>query len=139
MASATVYCSVEAAAAGGVIYFSGALVAPPFNVSVEPSGGSRISATAGTHMTETGGRTTYVTFLPDPHNPPKAELTLSTASGAGRAGTVTATFKDGKGRLVKPDAAGKYEVGPLGGTLSMRAHDYASPSAEGVTLVTIYD
>jgi|GEM_PF-1865242 len=138
LAGATAYCSVAGAATGGVIHFTGALVASPFDVSVGHAGGSRTSTAAETHMTDTAGRTTYVTFLPDPHNPPNAELSLSTASGAGAAKAVTATFTDGRGRLLRPDAAGKYYVGALGGTLSMRANGGDSSSAENVTLVTSY-
>lgn len=136
LASATVYCSVAVAgsASGGVIYFTGALVASPFDISVGHTAGLRVSTAAEAHMTDTSGRTTYVTFLPDAHNPPNAELQLSAAS----AGAVSATFRDGRGRLVKPDAAGTYRVGALGGTLSMRPGDDTSPSATQVTLTTTY-
>ncbi|BAN22450.1 hypothetical protein [Caballeronia insecticola] len=130
---ATVYCSVAAAASGGVIYFTGALVAPPFDVSVGPTAGSGISTSAQTRMTDTSGRTTYVNFLSDAHDPPNAELQLSANARA-----VVATFRDGRGQLVKPDAGGKYHVGALGGTLSMRANDGASPSETRVTLTTTY-
>ncbi|SAK58963.1 hypothetical protein [Caballeronia ptereochthonis] len=141
LASATVCCSLAAeatAATGGVITFTGALVAPSFDVSVGSAPGSHAPFAAQTQITDTRGRTTYVTFVPEPNNPPNAEVSLSVAGHATGADALAADFTDGKGHIVRPDARGTYHVGALGGTLSMRANDDAPASPKQVTLMTNY-
>ncbi|KND54402.1 hypothetical protein BPUN_4736 [Candidatus Paraburkholderia kirkii] len=139
LASALAGCLVATAATaatGGVITFTGALVAPSFDVSV---GGSAPGSHASVAQTQiASGKTTYVTFVPEPNNPPNAELSLSVAGHATGADTLAADFRDGKGHVVGPDARGTYHVGALGGTLSMRAKDDAPSSPTRVTLMTNY-
>ncbi|CCD37498.1 unnamed protein product [Candidatus Paraburkholderia kirkii UZHbot1] len=133
-------CSLPVAATtvpGGVITFIGALVAPQYNVFVGPAPGSHASTAAQTRMTDASDRTTYVTFASDPRNPPSAEFVLSVMGHAGGADALTASFRDGKGNVMEPSAAGAYRLGPLGGTLSMSARDNAT-SLPRVTLITNY-
>ena len=122
---------------GGTITFLGALAAPSFSVYVGAPG-ARTSTAAQNQTTDTSGRTTYVTFLPEPNNPPNADLSLSVAGHARSADVLSAGFRDGKGHAVKPGAGGTYHLGALGGTLSMRVADAAPPSPAQVTLLTSY-
>jgi hypothetical protein len=139
LAGASAFCSITAAAApamGGVITFTGALLAPSFTVSAGRATGAYVSTAVGTQTTDTSGRSTYVMFFPEPTNPPNAELSLSVAN-ARDANALTTSFRDGQGRIVKPGADGAWFVGALGGTLSMHANDDI-PAATPVTIVTSY-
>lgn len=122
---------------GGVITFLGALTAPAFTVSAGAVADAHASTAARTQGSDTTEGTTYVTFVPDPNNPPNADLSLSAAGQAVSAKTLDARFRDGKGRIVKPNAGGTYHVGALGGTLAVRANDDATSPMQ-VTLVTNY-
>lgn len=141
LAGAVICGSVGAAATtvpGGVITFIGALVAPPFAVSVGSTAGTHVLTASQMSMQGKSGRTTYVSFVPEKNNSSSADLTLSVAGRARSADALTTSFTDGKGRTVTPGADGRYHVGVLGGTLSMRAPDDAPPGGAQVTLTTNY-
>ena len=141
LAGAALCCSVAAQttlAPGGTITFIGALAAPSFSVSVATSAGGRAPTAAQNQTTDTSGRTTYVTFLPEPNNPPNADLSLSVAGHARSADVLSVDFRDGKGHVVKPGAGGTYHLGALGGTLSMRVADAAPQFPAQATLLTSY-
>jgi hypothetical protein len=128
---------MAAPATGGVITFVGALTAPGFTISAGAVTGAHASTATQTQGTDTRDGTTYVSFVSDPHNPSNADVSLSVVGQATSANTLAARFRDGKGRIVKPNAGGMYHVGALGGTLSVRANDKATSPAL-VTLITNY-
>ncbi|SAL62446.1 hypothetical protein AWB70_05701 [Caballeronia cordobensis] len=124
---------------GGVITFRGALVAPPFDVSIGTTPTLGVSTAEQTRSGESSGNTLYVTYGADPRNPPNADVSLSVAGHATNGGqALAASFSDGKGRKMTPGIGGEYHLGALGGTLAIRAKDDASSSATRVTIVTNY-
>jgi type 1 fimbria pilin len=141
LASAVLYAAMASAGTnGGVIYFTGAIVAPPFEVSVGPAAAAS-AATAPTRIDHASGRTAQVMFSAEPHESPSAELSMSVighgpASGARLLAT---RFTDSKGNTTPSRANGTYHVGRLGGTLSMRALDDTPASVTRVLLMTSYN
>jgi hypothetical protein len=140
LAGTMAYCAAASAGSGGgVIYFTGGLLAPQFDISVGTPTASGASTAARTQRIDTSGRTAYVNLSPEPHDSPSAELSLSVAGRAVAADALATRFSDSQGNTVRPGAGGTYHVGALGGTLSMRTKDETSALATRVTLTTNYN
>lgn len=140
LASAMSYCAMASAGTnGGVIYFTGSIVAPPFDVSV---GSGNASATASPkRIDQMSGRTAHVMFSAEPSDAPSAAVSMSVIghSPASGARVLATRFTDSRGNTTPSDAGGTYHVGKLGGTLSMRALDDTPASVTRVLLTTSYN
>ncbi|MDR5756291.1 hypothetical protein [Caballeronia sp. LZ035] len=140
LASAVTYCAMASAGTnGGVIYFTGSIVAPPFDVSVGSGNGS--ATPSPKRIDEMSGRTAHVMFSAEPSDAPSAAVSTlvighSPASGSRLLAT---RFIDSEGNTTPSDSGGTYHVGKLGGTLSMHALDDTPASVTRVLLTTSYN
>ncbi|KHJ60285.1 hypothetical protein [Burkholderia glumae] len=121
-------------AEAGTIYFTGAIVAPPYGVtvSVEPA-----VSPAGTHLSGAAvedGKIT-VKFSPVRYNEPSAKVSLTVLHEGSRGALVTA-FIDGAGHPVPPTSDGAYQVGVSGGALTISPRSGAGSAATMPAVIT---
>jgi len=117
---------------GGTITFRGALVSPPFGLSMHTA-----SAEDNGFSTRrsASGATASVIFTPAPNSSPSADVSLAVDNHRAAPNALGATFTDGSGHPIKADGAGAFHVRPSGGVLSMQEKQL---STRAVTLVTNY-
>jgi hypothetical protein len=127
------------AATGGTIYFSGAIVAPPFGVSyapaVEPSA-------AGTTIRQISGAAGVRVTFDAPVGVVGASIALQALGGDGLRAPrmIAARFVDGAGHTVASGKDGRFRLGREGGTLSLTPQAGNGPSADRAVVVAIsYD
>ncbi|MDR5778742.1 hypothetical protein QCE63_04760 [Caballeronia sp. LZ065] len=140
LASAVSYCAMASAGTnGGVITFTGSIVASSFDVSV--GSGNAVATASPKRIDQTSGRTAHVMFSAEPGESPSAAVSTSVIghSPASGARLLATGFVDSKGNTMPSDAGGTYHVGRLGGTLSMHALDDTPASVTRVLLTTSYN
>lgn len=128
------------AASGGVISFSGAIVAPQLEISAAPAlapASARVDA-KDARLARSGSAVT-LTFSAPPGVATGADVALQVNSGAtARNGDALAErFVDSRGRVFRAASDGHYRVGRDGGVLSL-APKNAAPDTR-VTVVVSYD
>jgi type 1 fimbria pilin len=121
---------------GGTITFTGAIVAPPFDVSV---GGTQtgVTAGAGAFATRASASGATVTFATPSGGEPHATVALSSPMGLPQH-DVAGRFVDTTGRTQRADGAEAYHVGAQGGVLSLEP-SAVSRRAAPVQVVVSYD
>jgi hypothetical protein len=123
---------------GGIIYFRGSLVAPPFSVAAQAAGlPGAFVAQNSTEADGTSGQAATVTFIAPPYSTPNAEVALTATTDAGSAAAMRTGFVDGRGKHIRPASNGAYHIGATGGTLSMQPVQANGGAA--VTVTTTYN
>lgn len=133
------------AATGGMIRFTGAIVAPQFDISFTSAAG--VPATRGMAASASrDGSTANVTFRPEPGNASSADVELDVVGSAmpgsnGHGNTVvSALFTDSRGRAYKKSPEGDYRVRRDGGVLALTETRSQGLHANDAVLVVInYD
>ncbi|TDN63404.1 hypothetical protein B0G77_7055 [Paraburkholderia sp. BL10I2N1] len=139
MAALYVLPGAATAATSGRIYFSGAVVAPPFGVSYAPAVGS---TAAGTTIRQASGAAGVRVTFDAPVGVACANVGLQVldVDGLRAPKTIATRFVDGTGHAVASDKDGRFRLGSEGGTLSLTPRTGNGPSADSAVAVVIsYD
>ena len=135
--------SATAVGSGGTIYYSGAVVSPPFHISMsvsEKSQGFHIETPSD--KTAIDRSTVDVSFVHAPHSSPAAQVAvLVNHDGAvSTPRALNTRFVDGEGHHGASATDSHYRVNGQGGTLSIAAAPKKGVAAESaVTVVVSYE
>lgn len=126
-----------AAPIGGTITFTGAIVAPPFDIGVQSGAATPVGGAFATRA-NASGPSASVTFATPPGGEPQATVAVTSPAGLAQH-EVAGRFADATGRAVAADRTGAYHVGARGGVLSLGPATGAVRPTAPVTVVVSYN